>query len=190
MLEFMKQRLAGRRLLACRAVRRLVRKEDGAAAIEFAAVGAPFFFLLFAIIETGLMLWGSQTLETAVADAGRMIMTGQAQTKGFDQTQFKQDVCARLAGGLLNCNNVYLDVQTKPTFAQFNRTVPFDAEGNFQPGQVGYQPGGPDAIVLVRAFYQWPLFIPRPTDKFSMPTKHLIVATAAFRNEPFNPPAN
>src|SRR5262245_14711114 len=108
MLELMKKRLAGRRLLTCRIVRRLVRKDDGAAALEFAAVGAPFFFLLFAIIETGLMLWGSQMLETAVADAGRLIMTGQAQTKGFDQSTFKQDVCARLVGGLLDCDKVYL----------------------------------------------------------------------------------
>lgn len=49
---------------------------------------APFLALLFAIMETGLIFFTGQALETAVADSARLIMTGQAQTQGFDQTQW------------------------------------------------------------------------------------------------------
>jgi Flp pilus assembly protein TadG len=181
MLEVMNKRFIRRRLLARRAVRRLARKQDGSAAIEYAVVAPVFFALLFLIFETGLMFWASQTLETAVADAGRLIMTGQAHQKGLNQTSFKDAVCERLKGGLL-------DVQTKPTFEQFTTTPPYDAQGTFQPGQVGYQPGGPSDIVLVRAYYQWPLIIPRPSHDVTFGSSQLLSAAAAFRNEPFNPP--
>jgi Flp pilus assembly protein TadG len=188
MLEVMKERFIRRRLLARRAVRRLARKQDGSAAIEFAAIAPIFFCLLFLIFETGLMFWASQTLETAVADTGRLIMTGQAHQQGLNQTSFKDAVCERLKGGLLDCANVQIDVQTKPTFEQFNTTPPYDAQGQFQPGQVGYQAGGPNDIVLVRAFYQWPLVIPRPNHDVTFASTQLLTAAAAFRNEPFNPP--
>lgn len=189
MLEVVKRGLLRRRLPARRVVRRLARKQDGSAAVEFALVAPAFLGMLFAIMETGLMFWAGQTLETAVADAGRLIMTGQAQQQGFNQETFKEAVCARLANGLFDCSNVHLDVQTKPTFEQFNRDIPYDAEGAFQPGQVGYQPGGPDSIVLVRAFYQWPITMPRFYPAPSIASKQLLVATAVFRNEPFNPAA-
>jgi len=38
------------RLLATGAARRLMRREDGAAAVEFALVAAPFLALMFAIL--------------------------------------------------------------------------------------------------------------------------------------------
>ena len=44
---------------------------------------------MFAIMETALVFFASQTMETAVADSARLIMTGQAQQQGFSQQQFK-----------------------------------------------------------------------------------------------------
>ncbi len=38
---------------------------------------------MFAIMETALVFFASQTLETAVADSARLIMTGQAQNQNF-----------------------------------------------------------------------------------------------------------
>jgi Flp pilus assembly protein TadG len=189
MLEHSKKRLARRRLLAWRALRRLARRQDGSAAVEFGLVGWPFFLLLFAIMETAMMFWAGQTLETAIADSGRLIMTGQAQQQKFNQTAFKAAVCDRLQGGLFDCNKVVIDVQTKPTFHQFDLTMPLDEKGNLKEDSAGYQAGGPDSIVLVRAFYQWPLFITVPGYN-----TRLLVASAAFRNEPYEavaaPPAN
>ena len=68
------------RLLPSRLVRRFVRQQDGSAAVEFGMVAVPFLGLTFAIFETALVFFAGQTLETAVADLARLIMTGQAQT--------------------------------------------------------------------------------------------------------------
>ena len=62
-----------------RCLRRFARRQDGAAAVEFAFIAVPFLALLFAILETALVFFAGQSLESAVADTGRLIMTGQAQ---------------------------------------------------------------------------------------------------------------
>src|SRR6267142_1539977 len=62
----------------------------------------PLRALMFAIMETAIVFFASQTLETAVADSARLIMTGQAQSQGFTQAQFKTAVCAKILG-LFDC---------------------------------------------------------------------------------------
>ena len=73
-----------------RRVRRFARQQDGTAAVEFGLVAAPFLALLFAIIETAFVFFAGQTLEAAVADSARLIMTGQAQTPGFSQARLSR----------------------------------------------------------------------------------------------------
>src|SRR5687767_9667187 len=158
MLEFWRPKFAGWRLRAPRAVRRLVRKDDGSAAVEFGMVAAPFLALIFAIMETALVFFSGQALETAVADSARLIMTGQAQTQGFDQAAFKNAVCSRIYG-LFDCQNgVSVDVKEYSAFSGVDLTPPLDANGVFQNNQ-GFQPGGPGDIVVVRLFYQWPIYV-------------------------------
>ena len=182
MLQLMRKRVGRRRLLALRTVRRFARKEDGATAIEFGIVAAPFFALLFAILETAFVFFAGQTLETAAADSARLIMTGQAQTQGMGQSAFKEAVCARIFG-LFDCQNgVHIDVKTYPSFAAIDLSNPLDANGNFQNNQT-YQPGVAGDIVVVRLFYQWPIYVSLLQNMTG--NKRLLVATAAFRNEPF-----
>ena len=176
-----------RRLLGARVVRRLVRREDGAVAIEFAMVAAPFFALVFAIIETAIVFFAGQTLETAVADASRLILTGQAQQQGFSASAFKQAVCGKIYG-LFDCTNgVKIDVQTFQAFGNANVSKPVDANGNVVNGFGQYQPGGPGDIVVVRAIYEWPVYINLLGFNLADMAngKRLIMATAAFRNEPY-----
>jgi Flp pilus assembly pilin Flp len=59
--------------------RRLLRREDGVAAVEFALVAAPFLALMFAIIEAALVFFTRQYLETVLADSSRLIMAGQVR---------------------------------------------------------------------------------------------------------------
>src|SRR5262245_34610674 len=68
---------------------------DGASAVEFALIAAPFLALLFAILETALIFFSGQVLEAAVQDSARLIFTGQAQNAGYSQQQFKDQVCAK-----------------------------------------------------------------------------------------------
>ena len=100
MLDVMKTKLfaGARRLTGSRVIRRFARQQSGSAAVEFGLIALPFFALLFAILETAIIFFAGQALETAVVDSGRLIMTGQAQLKGWDQGAFKNAVCAKIYG--------------------------------------------------------------------------------------------
>lgn len=163
-------------------MRRLVRKQDGSAAIEFGVVAAPFILLIFAIMETAFVFFAGQTLETAVADTGRLIMTGQAQNQGFDEVAFKNEVCAKVMG-LFPCGSgLKVDVKKYTSFSSISLAPPLDGGGNLQNNQT-YQPGGPGDIVVVRLYYQWPIYVALLQNMAG--NSRLLVATSAFRNEPY-----
>ncbi|RJF75138.1 TadE/TadG family type IV pilus assembly protein [Rhodopseudomonas palustris] len=167
-------------------LRRFGRNRRGSAAIEFAMVAPIFFGLLFAIIETAFMFFAGQVLETAVQDSARLILTGQAQSASYSQTQFKTNLCGRLSA-LFDCNGVYVDVRSYGNdFSSVDLAAPIDANKNFV-NNMQYNPGGSGQIVVVRAFYQWPLFITGLGYNISnlAGNKRLLSATAAFRNEPY-----
>jgi Flp pilus assembly protein TadG len=67
-----------RRVAARCRLSRFGRSQDGSAAVEFALVATPFFALLFAIIETALVFFADQALDTAVQSTARLLRTGQA----------------------------------------------------------------------------------------------------------------
>jgi Flp pilus assembly protein TadG len=167
--------------------RRFIRHQDGTSTVEFAMLAAPFLALMFAIIETAVVFFAGQALETAGADSARLIMTGQAQTQGFDQAKFKDAVCARIHG-LFNCSTgLYVDVQNYSSFAAINTSKPLDSSGNLETGTFGYAPGGPGDIVVVRLMYQWPVYVSLLGLNLadSAGSKRLLMSTAAFRNEPY-----
>jgi Flp pilus assembly protein TadG len=173
------ERLYGRRLL-----RRFAREQDGSAAVEFAMVATPFLALIFAILETAFVFFSGQVLETAVADASRLIMTGQAQTQGMSQTTFKDAVCDRIHGLFDWQSGVYVDVKKFSSFSNVALPLPIDNGGNLQTS-FDYNPGGPGDIVVVRLFYQWPIYVSLLGLSNLTGGKRLLVATAAFRNEPY-----
>lgn len=192
MLQQLNNRFAclARRLLPAGICRRMIQREDGAAAVEFALVAAPFIALLFAIIETSLIFFAGQTLETATADASRMIMTGQAQANGYSMSDFKTAVCSHIFA-LFDCiNKVQIDVRTYGTsgFASANPTSPINAQGNLDNSNFTFQPGGPGCIVVARVMYQWPVYVSLlgfNLSNLSGGNQRLLMATAAFRNEPY-----
>ncbi len=166
--------------------RRFARNCRGSAAVEFAFIAPMFFALLFAIIETALMFFASQVLETAVQDSARMILTGQAQNASYSQAQFKNDLCGRIVA-LFDCaNGIYVDVESYPSFSNVVIADPVDANKNFV-NNMQYSPGNAGDIVVVRAFYQWQLFVTGLGYNISnlAGNKRLLSATAAFRNEPY-----
>jgi Flp pilus assembly protein TadG len=169
------------------AARRIVREQDGATTIEFAMVAAPFLAMIFAIMETAIVFFAGQALETAGADSARLIMTGQAQSQGFDQAKFKEAVCGKIYA-LFNCSGgLYVDVKCYPSFASVNTAKPIDSSGNLQTGSFVYNPGGPGDIVVVRLMYQWPVYVSLLGLNLADTTgsKRLLMSTVAFRNEPF-----
>lgn len=167
-------------------LRKLLRCEDGSAAIEFAVVATPFLALLFAIMESALMFLASQTLETAAQNAGRLILTGQAQNQGYTMASFQQAVCGSVAS-FFNCNNLLIDVRTATNFSSVNTTLPVQ-NGKIQ-NNFTFAPGNAGDIVVVRVMYQWPVYVSLLGLSNALSNmsgnNNLLMATAAFRNEPY-----
>jgi len=163
-------------------VRRLLRQQDGSAAVEFSFVAAPFLLLLFAILQTAIVFFAGQALETAVADSARLIMTGQAQNNGMTQSTFKDEVCKKIYG-LFDCSKMYVDVRTYTNFS-YNLPSPLDSNGNVV-NNLLYQPGNAGDIVVVRLMYPLSVYVNLLQLANMASDQRLLVATAVFRNEPY-----
>jgi Flp pilus assembly protein TadG len=180
------------------ALRRFRRNRRGSAAVEFALVAPVFFALLFAILETALMFFATQVLETMTQDSARVLLTGQAQNglvsicaasgqpAACTQGTFGSYVCSQIPA-LFSCGGLFIDVESYPTgFAGITINSQIDSNNNFI-NNMQYTPGGACSIVVVRLFYQWPLFVTGLGWNMSnlSGSKRLLSATAAFRNEPY-----
>ena len=151
----------------------------GATAVEFALVAGPFLFLLVAIIQTFLVFFAQQLVETAVNQSSRLILTGQAQAQSLTQSQFAAAVCSSLPN-FFNCNNLMIDVQVASSWSTANAGTPtltFNNNGSVT-NVWQYAPGNPGDIVIVRVMYLWPVFLGSGGTR-------LIMASAAFQNEAY-----
>jgi Flp pilus assembly protein TadG len=166
------------------ALRRFPAAREAATAVEFALVAPAFIALLYAILQTALLFFAQQALQTATLQAAREIMTGQVQSQSMTQTQFQQQVCAN-AGGMFNCGGIFAAVQTFTSFPNVTMYNPISA-GKFTSSNMPYNPGVSGDVVVVQVFYQWPVY-PGPLNFTLSNTSgntNVLVATAAFRNEP------
>jgi len=174
------------RSLSSPLLRRFIKQSKATTTVEFALLAVPFVAGLFAILQTSLVFFAEQTLETAAATSARLIFTGQAQTAGWTAAQFKSQVCDQIHG-IFNCNSgVYVDVETYPSFAAANLNLPI-TNGTFNSGALGYNPGGPGNIVMLRLYYQYPVYV--NLLGFNLSNLNggyiLFAATAVFKNEPY-----
>lgn len=161
--------------------------QNGATAVEFGLVAAPFIALLVAIIQTFLVLFAQQLLQTVVTQSSRLILTGQVQAASMTQSQFAQQVCNQVAI-LFTCSALMIDVETYNSFSAADTSTPalsFNAQGQVS-NTWQYNPGGPGDIVIVKIMYQWPVFLgPLGFNLSTLPNgNRLIMATSAFQNEP------
>jgi len=183
---------AGIQVLARKAAgllpKRLRRDQSGAVAVEFAFVALPFFLLVFAIMQIALVFLSDQILETAVADAARMIRTGQAKTAGWGVTQFNTQVCGELYS-LLDCTQLQTYISTAATFSAITVTPPINSQTGAFNASPSYDSNANTAsqIVVVSTYYEYPtLFSALGLNLADQANNtRLLGAVAAFRNEPF-----
>jgi Flp pilus assembly protein TadG len=159
----------------------------GVAAVEFALIATPFFFLIFGLLEICVLFIMSSILEHGVNEAARSIRTGQMQENGFEQVAFKNAVCAELFD-LLDCDaKLRFDVKTFDSFADSSNPSVLDGAGDLDDADFEFSPGDANDVVVVRVFYEWDLITPilsAPLANMSG-SRRLLQATVAFRNEPF-----
>ncbi len=190
-------------------LRRLLRSRDGAAAIEFAILAIPYFLIVFAIIETFVAYTGEQLVGNAVETMGRKLRTGNityARTPATDKdrTAFRQAFCDEISI-LIKCSSteavtpdkLWIDARSFTSFASIPTTVPRSPAnstyGDLDTSSIGYAPGGPKTINMLRVYYKWDIITDlirpyisnvRPADG-SRPSYFLIVETAAYQNEDY-----
>ena len=177
--------------------------EKGVAAIEFAMVAPVFFMILMATIETGVIFFAHTTLQNALNDAARLVRTGQTACYSLDannmckpmtEDEFRAKVCSESGALLKNCgkdangdSDLQFDVNAYPSgFTGVTNSSPLDANNDLPP-LTTFNVGNACDVVLVRAFYKWPIFTPGLSALLGNMHGpfHLLATAAAFRNEPY-----
>ncbi len=184
--------------------RRLRRDADkGSVAVEFAMVAPVFFLLLMGTIEAGIIFFAQSALQNAVNDAARLIRTGQTACYSLDASnncvvmtasQFRDKICGEVGILLQNCTvdpggntDLEFDVTAYPTgFTGVTNSSPLDGT-NSLPNLTVFNVGNACDVVLVRAFYRWPVGTPALGALLANMSgnNHLLATAAAFRNEPY-----
>ena len=173
---------------------RLRRDESGATAVEMALIAAPFFAILFAIVQIGFRFFVAEALDTAVAEGARRIMTGQVQGNAAIATpaQFRDQVLCnptdRLLPTFMDCTKLVVDVRRLSTFADaaFSDSAADLLRGATSPT---YDPGAKGTIIVARAAYGISAIAPALTGggahTIDGEQKYALLGVFVFRNEPF-----
>jgi Flp pilus assembly protein TadG len=168
-------------------LRALGKDESAAAAVEFSLVALPLLGFLLAALQLSLIFFANQMLQSAATDAGRELMTGQAQSGGMTAAQFQQLVCNK-AASFFSCGNLMVDVESAGSYATVNTAPPhltYDTHGNVT-NTWSWSPGAAGQVVIVKVLYNWPVFGPSVMGLSDQPGgQHLLVAVTVFKNEPF-----
>lgn len=153
-------------------------------------VALPFFFMLFAIMEIGLIFVTDSILENATVETGRLIRTGQAANSKLTAEQFKTALCSRMSIFSSDCSSrANVDVRE---ITQFRTASPPDPLANgktFDSSGLVYVTGQPGSLMLIRVWYAQPLvtpFMAQSLSKLKDSGATMLTATTTFRNEPYN----
>ncbi|WP_312164795.1 TadE/TadG family type IV pilus assembly protein [Phenylobacterium sp.] len=184
-------------------IRRFVRSRRGATAVEFALISIPLMTLMFGVLELAMILLVSATLDTATDFAARNIRTGvfQEGASGAPRTQagFRQLVCVNMSWlqpmcslaapepGEADPNPLFVETRTYADYAAAGAQARRDPT-TFDPQNTDWCPGNPGDIVVVTAYFKWPIVTPLIRPLFqNYAGGRMITSTRLFRNEPFNP---
>ena len=191
---------------------RVLRRRDGAAAVEFAIVAAPFIFLLFAIVELGIIFVTNINLSNATLLLARQIRTGGIIAPGSSATSssgitlsladFKQAICNKLpmVPAATCTTQLQVDIRTQ---ASFGTASPNPSSGKtFNNASLCYYSGSAGSIVEFHAYYLWPVATPILTAALVNATTYksgssstsgnfyVLQSAEAFRIEPNSSGAN
>jgi Flp pilus assembly protein TadG len=170
--------------------RRFGRDERGVTALEFGFLALPFFTIIFAILETAMVFFASQVLDSAVEDASRMIRTGRAQSANYNLTNFRTYLCG-YTFNLFDCSQIKITVKTITKFADAttgNSVQTCTVTACNWTVLESYSPGVGRNVEQVSAYYRWPLIVVLPYFNLkNQPDNYrMLSATRVFRNEPFS----
>lgn len=177
---------------AIRRGQNFARDERGVTVIEFALLALPFFTIIAAILETSIVFFAGQILDSAVQDSSRLLRTGQAQAASYTASNFRNAICKGLYG-LFSCDKLRIKVSVISNFTDATTNYPLATGASCTPTACdwtlaeNYNPGVGSEVVLVQAYYKWPTVVHMPGfDLQDQPDgTRLLGAVRVFKNEPF-----
>lgn len=150
--------------------RKLTRDSSGATAVEFAIVAVPFFGFILLILQVGLFYFSLQSLDFAVRQGGRAVMTGQAPTTLTAATFKTNYVCPKVFF-TIGCGKVVLNsfrvgkssdaAASTGVYAFINSTARQLNDPVTDPKSQSFCLGGPGDYVYIDAAYPYPNFVRR-----------------------------
>ncbi len=167
-----------------------VTNRRGGAVTEFAMLAVPFFAILFAIFQVGVIFLAENELETATDLAARQLLTGQGQAAGITSSQFITSLCSNLPS-LFSCSGVMVDLEATSNFAgtSVDLTPPvltYNAQGQVT-NNWNFQTGGTGSVLVLRVIYQFPVYISiLGLNLANLPNgTHEMMTTSVFAVEPY-----
>lgn len=183
---------SGRRLRPISIVPRFRRNQDGATAVEFGLIAMPFIFTLLATMEVAMIMWQDELLQTTVTKVSRQIYTGELQGKYSAspskadiekiRTDLKKEICSESAG-LIPCDTTF-DIDVKE-IASFDDAPPDPIKDKKYEPKYDYESVGARKIGLVTVSFEYKTLFPPLSGTKLANGNRVIMATAAFRVEPY-----
>ena len=167
-------------------LRRLLSNNKGSAAVEFALLSLPTIGLVFISLQTAVIFFFDQNLQTSTKQAARLIMTGNAQTNSLTQAAFATAVSNASAGSFA-AGSLVVDVQSASSFTALSTAPPVLTYTGNNINARPFHMGGPGDAVIVRVMYRWPVVGgPLGIGLANQPDgSHLLISTVVFKNEPY-----
>jgi hypothetical protein len=199
------------RMSRFRVIRRVHRDSGGATAVEYALVAPAFLLVFFVMIEFGLIMFQSMTLETIVTQAAREASIGDSGTAPDRATYVRQLIQAKSSALI---GDEHLRIDAVPIGGQNNQPLPpapdicldnvgqsfytpcpgsgncsgweeINGQSGFQCGNTVEDYGVGEDMVQLRVSLPWVSIIPMLGDFLGENGAIMLHATTIVKNEPF-----
>ncbi len=172
----------------------LFANKDGTAAVEFAIVAPVFMALMLSLFEVGWFFYANSIVDASVADAARLIETGQIQKSTGTDAQKQQamfDAVCNVLQEFGDCSErLTVEVQTYADFASLaaasDPATCADAPQS-ERDAIPFSPGTELSIVRVRICFLYTTVNPAIGVNVSEAgsNKRRLISSAIFRSEPY-----
>lgn len=190
-----------------RQLRRFVRSDDGAAALEFALVLPPLCIILVGMFEMSILMFTQASMEGALREAARFSMTGSVADPAQRQTQILA-IIDKDTFGFVDKTKATISFLIYPSFGDVGKPEPFtdkNGNGTFEAGVDGFTSsqdingngvwdgdqgkagvGAAAQIVQYTVQYDWHVITPFMAPFFGKNGKVHLKASIVLRNEPWD----
>lgn len=140
----------GRKRSTAARARAFRRDRRGVTVVEFSLIAPVFFLLIFSIAEIAMMSLSTSTFRTGLAQASRLVRTGDAQC--FDNAEFVTAICdrARFAPDCVTRTTIGRQVFTSGFQSDDELVIDVDEFAALESG----------GVVRISATYRWRLLSP------------------------------